>query len=421
MKTEVEQASLAIKRAHLQLMKNTMTYLYAGVIMLGESRVLEEDDPLRSQVKTAATDGINKLYNPAFVNTLTAQQHRGLVLHENLHVVTKQISRHKDLWKEDPQLANAAADYVVNLIIQDIAEKDPAFISLPPKILLNKRFTDWSLREVYRFLKTGQDRDGKKHGKPRESVDSDGDPTVCIGGHEYSLEPLDEHDTHGASQATPEQVKALSEQIDQALQQSALLAGTMGMQVPRAMGEAMTVTQNWREALREFVVSSMQGHDEYSFRAFNRRRLVDDCYRPVMVSERVGRIVVAIDTSGSISQQAIAKVGEALASIGEACNPEEIRVLWWDTMVHGEQVFAGTYDGMKGLLKPLGGGGTQASCVSQYVVETGLQADCLINFTDGYLEHDINWATSIPTLWIVDGNNRFSPPKGKVVKFSAEG
>jgi predicted metal-dependent peptidase len=140
-----------------------------------------------------------------------------------------------------------------------------------------------------------------------------------------------------------------------------------------------------------------------------------------MVSERIGRIVVAIDTSGSISQQAIAKVGEALASIGEACNPEEIRVLWWDTMVHGEQVFAGTYDGMKELLKPLGGGGTLASCVSQYVVETGLQADCLINFTDGYLESNIDWATSIPTLWIVDGNDRFSPPKGKVVKFSAEG
>jgi hypothetical protein len=37
------------------------------------------------------------------------------------------------------------------------------------------------------------------------------------------------------------------------------------------------------------------------------------------------------------------------------CEPEKVRVLWWDTAVHGEQVFEGDYANIAGLLKPLGG------------------------------------------------------------------
>jgi predicted metal-dependent peptidase len=42
----------------------------------------------------------------------------------------------------------------------------------------------------------------------------------------------------------------------------------------------------------------------------------------------------------------------------------------------------------------------------------------VIVFTDGYLEHHIQWNVGKPTLWVLPesgSNTNFSPPAGKVV------
>jgi predicted metal-dependent peptidase len=70
---------------------------------------------------------------------------------------------------------------------------------------------------------------------------------------------------------------------------------------------------------------------------------------------------------------------------------------------------------MRSLLKPSGGGGTRASCVSEYINKKQLKADCVIVFTDGYLESDVKWDVSIPTLWVVTDNKDWVPPFGKKV------
>jgi predicted metal-dependent peptidase len=92
-------------------------------------------------------------------------------------------------------------------------------------------------------------------------------------------------------------------------------------------------------------------------------------------------------------------------------------VLWWDTDVHGEQVFLPEhYDNIKELLKPQGGGGTTVSCVSEYLNKSRVEAEAVIVFTDGYVEDDITWNLKCPTLWLVTQNNNFVAPSGKVVK-----
>jgi predicted metal-dependent peptidase len=94
-----------------------------------------------------------------------------------------------------------------------------------------------------------------------------------------------------------------------------------------------------------------------------------------------------------------------------------VRVLWWDTDVHGEQVFEGDYANIAGLLKPMGGGGTHVSCVNHYINEQKINAECVIVFTDGYVESDITWNIPSPTLWMVTERKSFTPPVGKMVKF----
>jgi predicted metal-dependent peptidase len=78
------------------------------------------------------------------------------------------------------------------------------------------------------------------------------------------------------------------------------------------------------------------------------------------------------------------------------------------------------YDNLAGLLKPLGGGGTHVSSVSEYIVENGIKAECVLVFTDGYVESNIKWEITSPTLWMITHNRGFTPPVGKSVMFNRD-
>jgi predicted metal-dependent peptidase len=86
-------------------------------------------------------------------------------------------------------------------------------------------------------------------------------------------------------------------------------------------------------------------------------------------------------------------------------------------MVHAEQVFTDNYSNLATMLKPVGGGGTNVSSVAEYITDKKLTADCVIVFTDGYVEGDVKWDISTPTLWMITANRRFNPPTGKTVRF----
>jgi predicted metal-dependent peptidase len=97
-----------------------------------------------------------------------------------------------------------------------------------------------------------------------------------------------------------------------------------------------------------------------------------------------------------------------------------VRVLWWDTQVEGEQIFRDDYTNLAGLLKPVGGGGTKVGCVSEYINKKDIKAECVIVFTDGYVEDNINWNINCPTLWVVTQNKRWDVPSGRKVMFNNE-
>ena len=102
-------------------------------------------------------------------------------------------------------------------------------------------------------------------------------------------------------------------------------------------------------------------------------------------------------------------------------SPDAVRVLWWDTDVHGEQLFkSDQYQSIASLLKPLGGGGTHVGCVSEYINEKKINAEAVIVFTDGYVESDIKWNIVPPTLWMITQNKDLDIPSGKKVIFGDE-
>jgi len=54
--------------------------------------------------------------------------------------------------------------------------------------------------------------------------------------------------------------------------------------------------------------------------------------------------------------------------------------------------------------------------VSEYIKQKGYKPDCVVIFTDGYVEDNIEWDIGVETLWLVTENRNFVPPKGKMVK-----
>jgi predicted metal-dependent peptidase len=424
-----------LKKAHIALMKHPETALYSGVMLMGKSEVSDD-------MFTAYTDGVNKRYSKPFLETIDCEPKlRGLVLHENLHVALKQIPRGKDMFKEDSKIANMAADFVVNDIIFNIkgtiSGGNEAIVALPEGALYDPFFHNWNMREVYNYIRkenphrgkgTGSSSDGHEDGDEQNSSPSQGgkqnsNNKIKANGKEYDMggDGFDEHDWESFKDITPEELKELSDGIDKALREGGMLAGRMGAKMPRAIGELLEPKIDWRDALRDFVSSAMKGKDEFTWRKMNKRQLANDMYLPSMENETIGEVIVAIDTSGSIGGAELTEFATELASICDLVQPDAVRVLWWDTMVHGEQVFkAESYGQIASLLKPLGGGGTHVGSVATYINEKKLNAECVIVFTDGYVEHDIEWNIVPPTLWMITQNRGLEVPCGKKVIFERE-
>lgn len=388
-----------IKRGHIAMMKHPETALYAGVMMMGETSV--EDKPI-----TAYTDGVNKRYGRAFLTAVCKEdaEVNGLILHENLHIVLRHTLYGRDMFIENKDRANRAADYVVNGIIMAI--KDKKLVKLPEGGCYDPRFDNMNMRQVYNILKDEEGGGGGGKGKP----DPNGDPSNGSGGGEYQF---DEHDFN--ADMTDEELKEMDNKIDRAIREGAILAGRLGVDLPRAITEMLEPHVDWRKEFADFVSSTCKGKDEYTWRRFNRRMLPNDMYLPTVENETIGEIIVGIDTSGSIGQEQLNEFASELVSIANAVQPEAIRILWWDTKVHGEQLFTENYEQIGSLLKPLGGGGTRVSSVSEYINKKKIKAECVVVFTDGYLENDVVWNINSPTLWLVTENKGWIPPAGKVV------
>ena len=402
-----------LKKQHIVLMRHPETALYSGVFMMGESHV--EDG-----IPTAYTDGMNKKYGREFMSNLKDDEARALIMHENLHVALMHISRHKDLMKESSVLANVAMDIVVNSVIDGLVDK--SLCKLPEGAIRDVKYNGWSVREIYNDLKKDNPHLMNKTisismGGSSDSGDSkssgSGGHEVMVNGKSLSTDGGDEHDAEAVAGKTAEETKQMEEAVNRALREGGMLAGRLGIKVPRAIEDALAPEVDWKKEFQDYVKSSTTGKSEFSWRRFNRSLLANDILAPSMEDETITEVIFAVDASGSIGQAALSSVATELASACEVSRPEKVRILWWDTEVHSEQVFTDEYSNIKNLLKPQGGGGTRASCVSEYIIKNRLNPDCIVVFTDGYLEDNIKWDTSVDTLWLVNGNSRFNPPKGK--------
>jgi predicted metal-dependent peptidase len=315
-------------------------------------------------------------------------------MHENLHKVYQHMFLWQHLYKEDGRTANMACDYVINLEIDAINKRTGGFITLPKGGLLDKKYAGMDSQTVYNMLRQDKNDDGGAGG------DGAG---------------LDDHDWESGESMSQEEIEQVAKDINQAIRQGQLMAGKLGGSASRELGSLIEPKVDWREQLREFVSSTAVGKDISTWQRVNRRWLQHDVYMPSTITETVGRIVVAVDTSGSIGGPELSKFLSEVQGICINAMPEKVDLLYWDTEVAAHEIY--TQEQLAKLTsstKPAGGGGTDVACVAKYLRDNQIKPECVIVLTDGYIYGD--WGTwNVPVLWTIVGGNTVVPPMGTTI------
>jgi len=327
---------------------------------------LVKDTSYDTAFPTAATDGETIKIGDWFLGQ-PAQERVFVLAHEVLHVMFDHPGRSKlysergfgpDMLPYDADRMNRAQDYVINAIL-----KDANIGRMPKEGLHDHKYTADMLPDVvYTMLPASDPKDGDGGGSGHGGFD------------QHLPKPGPAQDPVGAAQR---------EQAIVAAANTAKAVGKLSGALARIVGEIVEPKKNWRDILKDMLVSSA-GRDELSWAKPRRRSLALAPHIPMpgRTGFSMGTLVLAVDTSGSIGEHEMSLFVGAMKEIVEQIRPREMHVCWWDTKACCEQV-----EDLDDLsqLHPVGGGGTVYDCAIDEIIALDLDPDAVVCMTDGYI------------------------------------
>ena len=288
------------------------------------------------QVPVAGTDMKHLYINEAAIKGWSTEELMFLLAHETLHYLLqhglRQGTRHAELW-------NVACDFAINDIIVQAGLPMPSIGGLH-----DVKYRGMSAEAVYEALL----EEGKGKGNGQGNGSGQGDcPSNPMPGD--VMVPAGAGDTGSREQ--------MSRRAKQSLAQAATIAraaGKMSAGLEAAIGEVLDPQVPWEVLLRDYLTRAAKDDESWA----RRNRRFQDIYLPRRHSQKMGPIVFIPDTSGSMwSGDTLQVLCSEIAHCQQSMNPENIRVVWADAEVKGEQVFEAD-EFSHAMLKPVGGGGT---------------------------------------------------------------
>ncbi len=345
---------------------------------------------------TAATDGKSYFYNRKWIESLSFPQVVGVSAHEVLHVALRhqcrQGNREFSRW-------NIACDYAINPTLLEAGFK------LPEGRLYNEQFVGLSAEEIYAQLPADSNADDEQGQEKKDSA----------GQEDGTDSPQAKQDPGGCGSVIPIRDKKEAKEQEQkwaaAVSQAAsMAAGTMPGELSRQVEKSLAAPLPWYILLRDLVEKTAR--NDYDWTRPSRRYINRGIILPSLISEELPEVIIAIDTSGSIDEKALARFAEEASAVLGTYDTT-VRVVYCDTQVRGEQVF--TKADMPMEMKPIGGGGTAFSPVFSWIEEQGHTPACLIYFTDLYGTFPVAEPV-YPVMWVTETKTR-KAPWGETVLF----
>ncbi len=326
-----------------------------------------------------------------FENELNENERVAVLKHEVLHLVFKHLYRN-DKYLENKFLYNIAADLVVNQYIGEWM--------LPKNAITLKSFSEVKLKEFqsldYYFEEL------KKIDKTKLDLFVDSD---CFHAH-YFWDEIDSNSNFKYEIASYNLDKIIVDSFDKAAKNKSF--GDLPNNIIQAINKIKATFRsnvNWRRSLRLFAQNSVRS----SIKLTNKRVSKRFYTRPGIKIQRSEKILVAIDTSGSISQQEIEVFFSEIDKIYSL--GAEVDILECDAKVQAFYEYKGKIPDTV-----CGRGGTDFDPVIQFLNESKINYDGCIYLTDGYgPEPKIRPRKKM--LWVLNTNIETSHlTTGKIIK-----
>ena len=348
--------------------------------------------------KTAATDGRSIYFNREFFEPMSVKQIEFVIAHEILHNVFDHMGRTEG---RNRKIFNIAADYCVNgqLIRDRIGEQPP---EIP--IFHDSKYYGWSAEQVYDEI--------------YEKMDEE--ELAALG------QLLDDHvdwnnngGKDGQPQYTKEELKAIRDEMREAVMQAAQAAGAGNVpaSVARMIKDLTEPKMNWREILRQQIQSTIK--NDYTFMRPNRKGWHMNAVLPGQNYQETIDICVAIDMSGSISDAQAKDFMAEIKGIMDEYQDFKLKIWCFDTKVYNEADFNGYNMDEFMDYEPMGGGGTEFDVNWDYMKENDINPKKFIMFTDGYPWGSWGDELYCDTVFIIHGNDSIVPPFGEYAYYEA--
>lgn len=167
----------------------------------------------------------------------------------------------------------------------------------------------------------------------------------------------------------------------------------------------------WRRVLHRFIDQAL-AKDDYSLTRPNKRYLQEDFIVPGRYGEKVSSIVVALDSSGSMSKEILTKVCRELK--GLLPYAENMMLIVADAKIHDVVPFD-QIDRYLEVGQVRGGGGTDHRPVFNHIVKERLMPKLFVGLTDLISNFPVK-APPYPVIWIAPAKSKARAPWGKTIR-----
>lgn len=349
---------------------------------------------------TIATDGRVFYYNPEFITKLDDHEMIFGFAHELGHIIFDHMTRRGD---RNPQVWNMAGDYVINNML--VREGIGRAIQVVP-ILLDSKYTGKTADEVYDELMANA-VEIKMPFDMHLDPDNEGD-----GEGEGSSEDKNGKGRPKMKPLTEEEKKALRDEWREAVLQAAKNAGAGNVpgDIQRLVKDITEPVMDLKDLLRIQFSGSLKS--DYTWMRPNRKSWHTGAVLPGQLPGEELDIVVALDASGSISEDMLSDfLGMVQGSLDQFTS-YRVRVVTFDTSVYNEDEFTADDGRDMGEYGITGGGGTDFACVWQWMKDNEIQPHQLVMFTDGYPFGTWGDPDYCDTLFVVHGSRDITAPFG---------
>jgi predicted metal-dependent peptidase len=276
------------------------------------------------------------IYNPEFFASLPEEQVKGVLKHEFYHLIFEHVTSRKPEGI-DHKTWNICADLAINSHLVGELPDNCCMPGVGPFEGLPKgESAEWYLAN----LPSKDDSEGE--GEPGEGS-GEGEPGDGSGEGSGSGENFDDHSGWSEDGDSPAQEAAnqmAKERLKQALKEAAAEAaqapkgwGTVSGAVKKEIIKRLETKVDWRKVMRYFIKTSQRASRRSSVKRINRRYAY---IHPGKKVQRQAKIAIAIDQSGSVSDDMLASFFGELNKLAKLA---EFTVIPFDTEVPEDKVF----------------------------------------------------------------------------------